>query len=76
MLTCVLAGSIRIGIRLYFGGRDTNKGDLLAGKNASEKPKKILIVGAGDAGEKTLREMKDNLRLNYNPIGFVDDDSL
>ena len=54
ILTFVLAGGMRMGIRLYFGGRDTNKGDLLAGKNASEKPKKVLIVGAGDAGGKDV----------------------
>lgn len=36
--------------------------------------KRILIVGAGDGGELFLRELKNNKRLNYNPVGFVDDD--
>lgn len=35
--------------------------------------KKILIIGAGDAGELLLREIKRNPTLNYNPIGFIDD---
>lgn len=35
--------------------------------------KKILIIGAGDAGELVLREIKRNSNLNYNPIGFIDD---
>jgi len=36
--------------------------------------KNILIFGAGDAGELVIREIKRNKALNYNPIGFIDDD--
>jgi UDP-GlcNAc:undecaprenyl-phosphate GlcNAc-1-phosphate transferase len=36
--------------------------------------KNILIFGAGDAGEMVIREIKRNKALNYNPIGFIDDD--
>ncbi|MBA7697360.1 hypothetical protein ES703_106025 [subsurface metagenome] len=35
---------------------------------------KILIVGAGSAGEQIIREMIRNKNSNYSPIGFVDDD--
>jgi len=35
--------------------------------------KNILIFGAGDAGEMVIREIKRNKALNYNPIGFIDD---
>lgn len=35
--------------------------------------KKILIVGAGDAGEKILRDMRSSHKLSYSPIGFIDD---
>lgn len=35
--------------------------------------KKVLIVGAGDAGELVLREIKRNRGLNYNPVGLIDD---
>ncbi|UCF67128.1 MAG: polysaccharide biosynthesis protein [Acidobacteriota bacterium] len=34
----------------------------------------ILIVGAGDAGESLVREMRRNDRIGYLPVGFVDDD--
>jgi len=68
----LLTGGARIGIRLFYGrkgGSDPEK------KERAKHQKRVLIVGAGDAGEKALREMKDNPWLNYDLVGFVDDDS-
>ena len=36
--------------------------------------KRVLIVGAGEAGENILREMIRNSDLDFNPVGLVDDD--
>ena len=36
--------------------------------------RKVLIYGAGDAGEAVVREMRLSLSTDYNPVGFVDDD--
>ena len=36
----------------------------------------ILIYGAGAGGELALRECRQNPRLHYRPLGFVDDDLL
>ncbi|RJR47042.1 MAG: hypothetical protein C4576_10165 [Desulfobacteraceae bacterium] len=38
------------------------------------KGKRVVIVGAGDAGEMVLREFRNNPGLEYVPIGFFDDD--
>ncbi|MBV9866813.1 MAG: hypothetical protein JO316_15770 [Abitibacteriaceae bacterium] len=36
--------------------------------------KRVLIVGAGDAGELAVREMYNNQALQLQPVGFLDDD--
>jgi FlaA1/EpsC-like NDP-sugar epimerase len=39
-----------------------------------EDAQRVLIVGAGSAGEMIVRELLANPQLGLNPIGFVDDD--
>jgi FlaA1/EpsC-like NDP-sugar epimerase len=43
-------------------------------KERQRMAKRVLIIGAGDAGEMMIREMQHNPKLNYYPIGFIDDD--
>ncbi|MBI5196705.1 MAG: hypothetical protein HZA10_10350 [Nitrospirae bacterium] len=38
------------------------------------KGERVLIYGAGDGGNVLLREIKNNPELQYNVIGFIDDD--
>ncbi len=65
LLLILLAGGVRLLTRgfkesfAYFGEKN--------GKRA-------LIIGAGDAGELLLRELRNNKRLGYQPVGFIDDD--
>lgn len=38
--------------------------------------KKVLIIGAGDSGERVVREMTMQGSYHYQPIGFIDDEIL
>ena len=75
-MTFILTGGLRILIRLLYGkGYLGSKNKEKSFKKLSSLPlKNVILVGAGDAGEKTLREIKDNPSLSYKVIGFVDDD--
>ncbi|MBP9011527.1 MAG: polysaccharide biosynthesis protein [Syntrophaceae bacterium] len=72
ILTFMLTGGLRIGIRYCYAGQGkNNNADRVT---RSWRQKRVLIVGAGRAGEKILREIMENKALNYNVLGFIDDD--
>jgi FlaA1/EpsC-like NDP-sugar epimerase len=81
ILTIFFIAGYRAGIRLFFwiGGKDLTVrtarfGLFKAGGLARQGGKRLLIIGAGDAGEKIYREIQDNASLGYSVVGFVDDD--
>ncbi|MDA8174109.1 MAG: nucleoside-diphosphate sugar epimerase/dehydratase [Nitrospiraceae bacterium] len=63
MLLVMISGGGRLFIRVFneYAQRE-NSG------------KRVLIFGAGDAGEMIVRDMKNNPEYAYEPIGFIDDD--
>jgi len=42
--------------------------------NAKVRKKRVLVIGAGDAGEMIVREITRQSNSEYIPIGFLDDD--
>ncbi|MBP7148516.1 MAG: polysaccharide biosynthesis protein [Acidobacteria bacterium] len=80
LLTFLLCGMVRMVPRL---ARERINPSLLSAlppairrmlTSAPGSSRRILIVGAGDAGETLVREMLRNERLGYLPVGLVDDD--
>jgi FlaA1/EpsC-like NDP-sugar epimerase len=45
-------------------------------RRQSDSFRRVLIAGAGAAGEMVLRELRANHELEMQPVGFVDDDPL
>jgi FlaA1/EpsC-like NDP-sugar epimerase len=79
-LTILFIAGFRLAVRLFFESfitdqsghrpRPSLKGILSRNrKNA----KRLLIVGAGDCGEKIFREIHINASLPYQIVGFLDD---
>ncbi|MGM0453724.1 MAG: polysaccharide biosynthesis protein [Thermodesulfobacteriota bacterium] len=81
LLTMLMISGVRLVIRFYFEGvrEGLSPGAILIngisrmGQHRSKEQKKLLIVGAGDCGEKMYREIRDNGRLQYRVVGFLDD---
>jgi FlaA1/EpsC-like NDP-sugar epimerase len=80
-LTILFIAGFRLAIRVYFVHIRENESwpevarsfwGLLTRKQTAKK--NLLIVGAGNCGEKLYREIRDNATLQYNVVGFTDDD--
>jgi FlaA1/EpsC-like NDP-sugar epimerase len=63
MLSIILLGTIRLIPRFYI---------TLKNANFSAK-KRVLIIGAGSAGEMIVRQMKNDPDILYHPVAFIDD---
>lgn len=72
VFTFLLVGGKLMAIRSYYSGfANPRIREELFPKVAY---KNVLIIGAGAAGEKILREIFENNQLHYRVIGFIDDD--
>lgn len=65
LICFALIGGVRLTIRYW---KDTHS---FLSRTGEEQ--RILIVGAGDAGEMILREIQKAPKFKYKPVGFVDD---
>lgn len=73
IFTFILSGGLRVFIRLYYL-RHSNVGPYTILSRSKHGKKRLLIVGAGNAGEKVIREIQENPGIKFDPVGFLDDD--
>jgi FlaA1/EpsC-like NDP-sugar epimerase len=77
----LLISGVRLSIRLLFQKLVpstpiqslTQLNGLTRDRSGPIANKKLLILGAGNCGEKILREINDNPQLRYSVVGFLDD---
>lgn len=70
LLNIIFLGGVRFSSKVLWdvvSGRKSKIGKVSA-------PRRILVIGAGDAGAMIVREMHNNPEINMLPVGFVDDD--
>lgn len=69
LLTMILVGGLRFGVRSLWQLAAT------VSQKREGVARRVLIVGAGNAGESLLREMQKTHGGRYEVVGFVDDDA-
>ena len=67
LLSLVLVGGFRFSLRVI---GETQPPDI----NTYTGVRRVLVIGAGDAGELVVREMQKNAQLRLQPVCFLDDD--
>jgi len=79
-LTILFIAGFRLCVRLFFEqfsqGQPSPSDFLSIFRILSTRKKgrkNLIIIGAGDCGEKIYREIHDNSALRYNIVGFLDD---
>lgn len=70
LLVVLATGAVRAVRRLTFEDRARER---LIDKNGSQV-RNVLLIGAGDAGNLVLKEMRQRADLGMRVVGFVDDD--
>ncbi len=78
-LSIVLTGALRMSVRVVHESSSPFLRTLplparLMGVRSRANARRALVFGAGDAGEMMVREMLRSQRMDYEPLGFVDDD--
>jgi FlaA1/EpsC-like NDP-sugar epimerase len=79
--TILLISGYRLCIRLYFEQISGDKTSSIPTRQVltmffkkMAETKRLLIIGAGNGGEKIYREIHNNANLQFMAIGFLDDD--
>ena len=69
LLALCATGAVRLSVRVIGESQSQRKA-----RRSGKDSKRVLVVGAGDAGAIVTREMQRNAQLAMRPVGFLDDD--
>lgn len=72
ILSFLFIAGFRFGLRLFYQYLPSWRDNNLKGVD-NRRRKRLLLIGAGDAAEKLVREVLDNRTLPYQVVGFLDD---
>ena len=72
VLALVLTGGLRLTIRVVGETRDRSQ-ERRRRVADGRAERRVLVVGAGDAGTMVVRELQRNPQLGMEPVGFLDD---
>jgi FlaA1/EpsC-like NDP-sugar epimerase len=67
LLSLFFVGGLRLSLRILAESQ-------MSARDTAHQNRRVLVVGAGDAGALVVREMQKNPQTNLLPICFVDDD--
>ena len=68
LLSILLVGGLRFSLRIVSDARTVSS----TSKDIRNQ-RRVLIVGAGDAGALVVRELQKNTQMNFSAVGFLDD---
>ncbi len=71
LLVVLGASGVRMIRRLTVESEDRER---LAGTNAKHQERNVLLIGAGDAGNRILKELKQRSDMAVHVVGFIDDE--
>ena len=69
LLTLGLVGGLRMSVRVVGEAHEKSRRS-----GTARTGKRVLVIGAGEAGTMVVREMQRNPQLGMTPVGFLDDD--
>lgn len=71
LLSLGFVGGLRFTFRIM---ADSSSAAARSARTSSRQARRVLVIGAGDAGAMVVKELQKNTQLKMKPIGFLDDD--
>lgn len=69
LLTFMFVGGTRLSYRILRRAKN-----LIYKADDNKVKKRVLVIGAGEAGSMVIKEMKMHIELRYKPVAVIDDD--